>query len=260
MTLTKSLEYENVQTEAVPLVNNLLNNDLTEFMGDGMNFTQQFKEEFEIVKDYCETNSNYSLNFEEYNLELSCANLTILNDTSSFINSTVEQLVEKAYYEEYDCDFFKCFSEYNVPFFLISQKAHDYWNGKFYFALMVSIILLVLLFFLVENKANFFILTGILVFISAWPIMKIGDILISFYGAIARFINIFFSESGTVFVIFSTISIIFIIIGVVMHSISKGTRFAKWLYEKNILKEKKTVGPEKLKPQETKVIKKVEKK
>ena len=45
-----------------------------------------------------------------------------------------------------------------------------------------------------------------------------------------------------------------------MHSISKGTRFAKWLYEKNILKEKKTVGPEKLKPQETKVIKKVEKK
>ena len=80
----------------------------------------------------------------------------------------------------YNCDFWDCLVKDEAPFFLVSKKAHDYWLEKFYFALVASLILLAITFFLVENKLNWPIYAGSILILSTIPLLKIESLLGSF--------------------------------------------------------------------------------
>src|SRR3989344_3299524 len=82
---------------------------------------------------------------QELSEELNGENSTLFNETA------VKECLQDSYYKEYDCDFWDCFAKEQTPFFLVSQKARDYWKERFYYSLLASLVLLALIFFLAQN-------------------------------------------------------------------------------------------------------------
>ena len=242
LTLSTSLEYENVQKEISPIVQELANgnNGLFEGFGSGdFNLNQVTDEAQESMKNYCKNNTDYSFVFESNTISIPCSSLE--EGKRAIVNEAVRDIVEDAYYRDYDCIFWSCLVKEKIPLFLVSQKAKDYWKEKFYFSLIASLILIALIFFLVEKKLNFPILVGSILILSSLPLLKIKGI-ISFlipekFEALSLFLNIFFSRSYMVFWI-SFIS------GRVLLGVGVGLRFSNAEFIKKIIEksDKKEVG------------------
>ncbi|HKZ34126.1 MAG TPA: hypothetical protein VJ142_02740 [Candidatus Nanoarchaeia archaeon] len=213
--LSSSLKYENVKAGLYPLVTDISGSGTgglipKEIVGE-FNLTDAAEDALRFGKFYCrnQNNTQYSFNYEGYNVNISCE--TIINSTSSesLINETYGDVIYDIYYKEYDCSFWRCFSKTGLPFFLVSEKAHDYWQSKFYFSLAVSLILIALIFLLVEQKINTPIIVGALLALSAFPLLKLKDLLYAIAGNFAALINIFLSSTRSIF-LFSLIAGIFL--------------------------------------------------
>ena len=246
LTLTMSLNYDNVNMQLSSTVTDIVQGQVQGAMEDlgvtesDLNLTQEVDDRIDEMKDYCVNNTEeteYTFSYEDYTFIVPCE--TVDQGTEAIINKSVENVVERIYYKEYDCGFWDCLQE-GEPYVLVSEQARDYWKSKFYISLVASIILAVLAFFLVQKKKNFPILLGASMAILALPFIKLD----SWIGAISdstymNLANVFVSESTTVFWIMFIPGIILVILGIVFHFISLGTKFAKWTAEREAKKKQK---------------------
>lgn len=209
--LSLSLNYENVQEELGPILQNLTENKLNITMGD-FNLTEEMEEAREFMMEHCQNETSYVFARGGYTFVLPCDLLEEMDeDPQSLINQGMENIVEQIYYDDYDCKFWNCFQKTGLPLFLISEKAKNYWQDKFYFTLIAFAVLVILIFFLVEHKQNTLIIVGSIMVLSSLPLLKLEKIIGSIVGnSYFAFVGVFFNKMDTVFwiVFFSGLIII----------------------------------------------------
>jgi len=224
--LQSSLKYENVKTGLYPIMKDMSMSETgglipKEIVGE-FNLTDAAKDALRIAKSYCRNpnNANYVFNYGGYNVNISCD--TVLNSSSpdAVINETYDDVIYDIYYKEYNCKFWDCFSQTKLPFFLVSKKAMDYWKSKFYYSLLASLILIALIFLVIEEKRNTPVVVGVLLALSAFPLLKLKDFLYALAGEFSSLINIFLSTTHEVF-LFS------LVLGILLVGTGIGLRFWK---------------------------------
>jgi len=208
--LQSSLKYENVKIGLYPLVKDMSMSETgnlipKEIIGE-FNLTDAAKDASKSLQNYCrnKNNTHYVFNYEGYTVDVPCE-IANASSPEALINETYEDVIYDIYYKEYDCKFWDCFSKTKLPFFLVSEKARDYWKNKFYYSLLASLILIILIFLIIEEKRNTPTIAGTLLVLSAFPLLKLKDILYALAGDFSVLINIFLSSTRSVFV-FSLIS------------------------------------------------------
>lgn len=245
LTLTLSLQYENVHDTLVPIVQDTLGEEI------GVDISLEIEKELASMEIQCEDYpEGYVFSEGGYTITLSCDALT--QGIDAIISSGIDSLIEGVYYKEYTCSFWKCFGEEEIPLFLISEYAKEYWRAKFYLALAIAIGLMIALFFLFRKKQNTFIVPGILLVVAALPFLRIGSLAsISGDRVIFELLSIFFSKAKSVFRISFFTGIGLIILGFIFKLFLIGFKLSKLFYRerskevKAPIKEVKEVKPKK---------------
>ena len=258
LTLDSSLKYENVQSEIPSLINELTNSptgilSLVDF-GD-IDINQATDKAKVFMENYCQNNTEYVFSFDGRTISIPCSSLE--KGPEAVLNETASDFVDDIYYKEYDCNFLNCFTKEKVPFFLVSQKAKDYWHQKFLYALIISLVLMAFLLLLVESRINWPILVGSLLILSALPLLKIKSLILFFIPeklhVVSVFLGIFFTQAyGTFWISF--------IIGLVLIGLGLGLRFSNAEFveriiekiEKKEAKEKRDAGKKLMKKETVK--------
>ena len=177
---------------------------------------------YQLLQYYClQNNSNYKMSAGGYNFAIPCSSVS--QGTDAIIDAGIKDLVNQTYYTKYDCGFLSCFPKYPIPLFLISEKAYNYWNEKFYFALGLAIILLILLFFLIQKKINLPTFAGILIIFSSIPFFKLEALMSLFSNKlIFKFLGIFFSQAYFVALTILIAGIALFAVGIVLDIFRAG--------------------------------------
>lgn len=222
-TLSSSLEYDQVSSKIVPLVYSFGDeNSLASqaFGTTNFNFSQATQSNLAKMKQHCASNTDstdYVFDYQGSTIVVSCETLKS-GGAQAVVNETIKSYVDGVYYGTYDCSFFSCFQEKQLPLFLVSEKARDYWHQKFFFSLIASLVLILLIFIFIENRLNTPILVGIFLILSAIPILKISAILSAIFGQpISLFFEIFFSQAGKVFWISFLSGLVLVGIGIALR-------------------------------------------
>ena len=235
LTLTLSLQYDNVYDHLKPLIQETLEEEM------GVDIPSEIEKEISSMEIQCEDYpEDYVFDEGGYVISISCEALT--QGTEAIVASGVESLIESAYYKEYTCDFWKCFGEEEIPLFLVSEYAKDYWKSKFYLALGVALALMAVLFFLYKKKQNVFIVPGILLMAAAVPFLRLGLLMnISGDRIIFELLGIFFSKAKSVFRISFFTGVGLLVAGLIFKLFLVGFRFSKLFHreESKEIKEKK---------------------
>lgn len=237
-TLDKSLEYEVIKPEIVAVVGDAS----AKIVGADV-----IENSYSLMLVYCEFNSEYILEYgDEMALVIPCD--VISQGLNNVINYSVEEFVDEVYYKEYDCEFVDCVKtmELEKASVLVSKKAQDYWHGKFYLVLMASLVLIVVMFFLVEQKTNLFILVGALLAVSALPFMKINAFLNLISFEFIEFIGVFFSQADSVFLISFSVGVVAIAVGIAFKFFGLGFKISKLMPVKGkkvVVEKTKVVKP-----------------
>ncbi|HEA46375.1 MAG TPA: hypothetical protein ENH99_01185 [Candidatus Pacearchaeota archaeon] len=235
--LSSSLEYDNIKNE-LPLLIEEITEGSSGIGGaldvlDGFNLSEASEGVFEIVEEHCLNNSDYVFSYEGYVVDIPCS--VIEGGADAVIDETVNDLIEKIYYEDYDCGFWDCLSKTGAPFFLVSEKAKDYWKGKLYLALVISLALAVLLFFLTEEKQNFPIVLGSIIIVSALPLAKFKSIFSIIGPPVSLFVDLFFSRMGVIFWFMFIAGLVILGLGIALK-LSK-THFLKTKFSRKDVKK-----------------------
>lgn len=212
--LYSSLDYKNVQEHFTPILSNVIYGGMDE---------QQINEAFDMMINYCQQKDNFPIDSGVFIFDIPCS--SILSQTpQQVLILEVESFINKVYYNEYECSFFDCFSQQNLPFFLISKNTQDYVKSKFYFFLVLSLILTGLIFLLLQHKKSILIVLGSLIILSSLPLIKIGSLSTILSGEhIPEVLSLFTGKATTTFWVVFVLGIILICLGI-------GLRF--WNYEK----------------------------
>ena len=244
--VSSSLEYDNVKNGLINLVNGegfeetLRSIGFESGIGPGVNLNKIEEETFDLAKEYCKTNTEYVFSQEGYTIEIPCE---VVNEgKETFINKTVENIVYDIYYDDYDCDFWDCFSKEETSLFLVSEKAKDYWKGKLYWSLLILLILISLIFLVVEQKQNFPVVLGSVILVSSLPFMKADSFISFFSGNFSGFILPFIINIKNVFWFSLIIGLLFIASGIVWRFLKPDSlkkKFSKKDIEKIVKKESK---------------------
>ncbi len=158
-TLSQSLNYEVLAPQLKEVAKDVTNNQ--------MNLKNDISIKYSQMSSHCMNNSEYRFYNDNLKHEFVFSCSLVLNGTDAVFDNAIDELVKDIYFREYDCDFWDCALKTGSPFFLISQKAKNYWNEKFMIALAISILLVVLLFFLINNKMNLPIYLGSVLILSS---------------------------------------------------------------------------------------------
>ena len=222
LTMNMSLNYENVK----PKLNNIVKNELQKG-GDILNIENNFN----IAEIYCQNHSDYLFNETDYEFVIPCE--IVLQGTDAVVDYSTNAFIEEFYYKKYDCALFDCVLEGKMaPMIFVSQHAKDYWKGKFYWMILVSLILIAIMFFLIENKMSLFTDVGGLMIISALPLLAINWIV-----SYIDFADILFLNSKTIFWIIFVLGIILLGTGIVLRLLGVGSPISKGDVKKIINKE-----------------------
>ena len=242
LTLTLSLEYENVQPELVSVAGDLVQGEFN-LLEEEINLTEEVEANLGVMEEYCQNNSEYVFSEQGYTFVVPCD--VVGEGTEAILGKGLENIVEKSYYQDYDCGFWDCLKT-ESPLFLISERAHDYWQQKFYITLIFSILLIILAFFFVEHKQNFPIVIGSLLLISSLPFMKLEPLFSFLDDTMLYFLTIFISKAHTVFWISLILGFIILGTGILLHFVNLGNFIAEKL-EKYKKKSSSVKGKESLK-------------
>lgn len=249
-TVSSSLEFNHVEGQLTPLVQNLTSPQGSSLLGNlnvtGVNLTKEIQDNMPVIKAYCANYSDYVFTVQGYTVTLPCTQINQGKNVSanSLLNQTVDSFVQSIYYKNYTCGFWDCFGNNKFPFFLVSQKAHDYWKGKFYLSLIASLIILGLMFFVLQKKLNLPIVTGSVLILASLPLIKLSAILSNFLGyPFIILFNIFFSQAQKVFWISVAIGLFLVAGGIALRVVNSGA--VSWFASKvddaqKKSKEKKT--------------------
>jgi len=217
-TVGSSLEPQNVKEN----FGDLLNQGATE----EFNISEIIGEGLPVMQKYCENNTEFDFetNLTNFDVNLSCESVNSGTDAvlSEFVNETIDEV----YYIDYNCEFVSCFEQEQNVFYVISKDFKDYIFSKFYITLIVVIVLFLLIFLLTENRANAFVIAGILIIVSALPFLKAQSFVSSIGGLLSSFLKLIFSESYMVFVRIIIIGIIVLGIGIILRFINIGLKIS----------------------------------
>jgi hypothetical protein len=200
-----SLNYDNLKTELVPVVDNLFLKNL--------NLGSMIDSGYVLMQTYCGSNSQYTFNYGNYTIIFPCS--VIMQGKDAIINYGAEQVIKNFYYQEYNCKFFDCFNQDGLPLFLISNHTRVYLMAKFYFLLAVAVALSILMFLLVKKKSNMPIIVGIAIIIASFPTLKVNLLSAFIPGQLSSVANVFFSSSSYVFQRMIILGIIVLAIGII---------------------------------------------
>ena len=229
-TISSSLKYENIQSELVPVVKNVLEEEI--------GLSQIIDDKLPEIQIYCKNNSEFVFKEGEETISISCG--AIQNGSDAIVDEAVNNFVESVYYDEYDCDFLDCFEEENgKPFFLVSEKTRSYFSGKFYYALFLSLILLVAMFFLIESKTNLPFIVGGLLVIASLPFLKLESLISSFADKVfLQFFSFLFTEAHFVFLVSLILGLICLVLGIVLKFFVVGFKISNLFSKKENVSEK----------------------
>jgi hypothetical protein len=204
--LSFSLEYDTLQ----PALKDSVDNILSSFVDEGSIFTE---EEKELMKYDCLIESEHVFVYENYTFVIPCQ--IVEQGESAIIDYVVEDFTNQIYYAEYNCEFWDCVKNSEMPFVLISKKSYDYWKGKFFLLLFLSLIIFTLIFFISKNRPGRFIVGGILLIFSALPFKRMDWLLRFIPENISQLFLIFFTKAHSVFRVMLVIGILFISFGII---------------------------------------------
>ena len=234
--LSLSLEYENVQKEIGDVAKNLVE-EKSSLIKENFNLTTEMKKAEDFMREHCLNETSYVFASGGYTFVLPCNLLEKANESvDAFIDSGVSSIVYDIYYDDYGCDFWDCFKKTGPPLFLISEKAKNYWQEKFYFSLIVFLILAALVFLLVEQKQNTPIVIGSIFVVSSAVLLKMGKLPELLIGkSYSQFINIFFSKMSSVSWILLVFGLVLVVAGISLRLL--GTEIMKKKFSKEEVKE-----------------------
>lgn len=224
-TLDKSLDYEIIKPELVSIIKETIENEI--------NVSEVVEEEFGEMEAYCLNNTEYVFSYEESGrvFEIGCE--VIAQGPDAVVEQAIENFVEDVYYGEFTPSMRGDINiegkEAMFDFAKLNESIHSY----FYIAWVVSLVLFVLIFFLVETKSNSFIIAGSLLTISSLPLIKIEKFLSWIPFEFGEFFIVFFSEANTVFLISFTTGLIVLIIGIVMKFFGVGFKIFEFFNKFN---------------------------
>lgn len=231
LTLDWSLEYDTLRPELTSIIKDIA-------AESEINLDEVMEENFVIMESYCQNNSEYVFSKQEYIFVIPCD--IVSQGSEAVIEQGINNLLKEFYYKEYDCGFWECVkqSDAGQPFVLVSEKARDYWNNKFYLALVVSLILIILMFFLIETKHSLFTVVGCLLIISSLPFMKLNWLL-SFISdaSFLQFFTIFFIKAYNVFLISFIIGLALLGVGIGLKFFNIGFKISDFFSKKEKVKE-----------------------
>ncbi len=269
LTLSYSLEYEKVQEQIVPIVKNLSESKFN-FLEESFDLIPEMERAKDFMLEHCKNNAledailnaSYAFFAGGYTFSLPCEILDNLEgNANALIDEGINNIVYSIYYDEYDCGFWDCLKKTKYPFFLISEKAKNYWQEQFYHAIIVFLVLVVLIFFLVEQKQNMMIIVGSIMVASSFILLKLeGFLASSIKYPYALFINLFFNSAYPVFWRIFVLGLIIFGVGVALRILGRNfikNKFSKKELEgivKNELnkrKEEKSLVEEKKKEEKT---------
>ncbi len=210
LTISWSLEYENVKPE----INSIIKENTESILN----------EKYSSMVEHCQDKTEFVFIEQEHVFEIPCD--IVSKGAESVIDYGINDIVETAYYTNYSCTFFDCFSEEKITqLFLVSEQFKNYLEGKLYFLLVTGIILILAMFVFIEKKTNLPFVIGIIFIISSLPFIKLNWIISYIFSLIPSFLNptgslkflpLFFSESYTAFLISFIIGVILIITGILL--------------------------------------------
>jgi hypothetical protein len=222
-TLSLSLDYKNVEKEALAVSKDFLKE---------INVTSAVKQAYPLINSYCKNHSEYVFNYQGYTFDIPCD--AAVKGEDAVIEEGVRDLVKNVYYTEYECDFLECASKPQIPLFLISEKAYDFFTGKFYFFLAALFILLIFVFLFVEKKTNVPILAGSLLIISSLIFIKLDSLFALFSDKIIlSLLKIFFSQTYFVSLRILIIGIALVLLGIVLKIFKVGFFVSKLISKVN---------------------------
>ncbi|MBI2004480.1 hypothetical protein HYS72_03385 [Candidatus Pacearchaeota archaeon] len=230
-TLNYSLKYEIIKPQIKSFVKEFVVNEVNKTIID---------EQVEILQTHCKTTQDYAFNDETTNYTFVIPCEVISEGTDEIINVESEILIDRYYLKKYECGFLECFKS-ETPLFIISQHAKDFWKKQFYTFLIVSLLLAVLIFLLVEKKNNFPILIGALLIAGFLPLLALSGIAKFAVSSLASGIPfdlssialVFFNKANSVFLTGFIIGAILIGIGIFWELIIIGLKIEHWFERKD---------------------------
>ena len=202
ITFASSLDYDDLK----PALDNSANGVIDSIV----DFEEVFGEE---LNNYCNIDSQYIFNYGNESFAIPCE--VIEEGEDSIAIYIQNNFIEQIYYADYDCKFWECVKESEVPFVLISDKARVYWAGKAILLAVMSLVLFGLIFLVAENRPSKFISFGILLALCSLPFKNMNWISKIVPAQVAPLFSLFSQKAHTVFVIMLIISIILALIGIV---------------------------------------------
>jgi len=170
------------------------------------------EEERTYMGSYCLIDSEYNFTYENYSVTIPCQ--VIGEGPDSIIDYGLDSFINEVYYAEYNCEIWDCVKSSSFPLVLFSEKAMNYWRGKFILLAIISLVLFALTFLVSRNRSTTFIVTGILLIISSLPFRGWGWVLKLLPSEFSGILSAFFTKAHSVFIIILIIGIIFIIAGI----------------------------------------------
>ena len=209
--LSWSLSYNNV----APYIKNI-----TTEMAQTSGNSGEFLQDYENKRFSCTFQSSINLTLDSEGVTIPCE---IINKGSkATLDYAIEGIVPKKYYKSYECQLFACLKSEESELVLVSEHARDYWTEKFKLTFLISLGLFLLIFLSLKGGHSAFTISGIIIILSSLPFKQISWIL-----SIApeffpyKALPLFFSKSGTIFILMLITGIIFILVGI-------GIGFFKW--------------------------------
>ncbi|HOH04424.1 MAG TPA: hypothetical protein PK032_03035 [Candidatus Pacearchaeota archaeon] len=202
ITFASSLDYDDLK----PALDNSANGVIDSIV----DFEEVFGEE---LNNYCNIDSQYIFNYGNESFAIPCE--VIEEGEDSIAIYIQNNFIEQIYYADYNCKFWECVKESEVPFVLISDKARVYWAGKAILLAIMSLVLFGLIFLVAENRPSKFISFGILLALCSLPFKNMNWISKIVPAQVAPLFSLFSQKAHTVFVIMLIISIILALIGIV---------------------------------------------
>jgi len=205
LTLSWSMHYDIFKPNVRASTGDFLVNSLgTENM-----FTE---DELNVMKNYCLIDSQYNLTYEGYSIIIPCQ--VIEQGPDAIINYSIDYAIDEVYYGEYNCEMWDCVQNSQIPLVLFSEKAMEYWRGKFILLAVISFVLFALIFFISKNKPSVFISSGFLLIISSLPFKGWTWALNLLPTEFSTIFNVFFAKAHTVFLIILILGLLFVIFGI----------------------------------------------
>jgi len=205
LTFSLSLEDNNLQSEI-----------LSDFSsGDQeIDFTKEVEDNFDSLVEHCENNTSFEFSQEGYEIDIPCE--IVDQGPEAVVDEAFNDIIEGAIEQQYPDSGFSGFSK-----LLFSSNASGYWLNYFYIILGILFVLVLIMFFLIEERINFPITFGFLLITSSLPFAAVNFLSPLLENSLLRPLSILFSEAYIVF-------LGALILGVSLIMIGFGLKFFKF--------------------------------